>query len=65
MLGCQLKFSSMLLGDNMAVVLNTNVPSSALKQKHQACTITNSRKVLQLDLLSMHILGVKITWQIF
>ena len=28
----------MLLGNKMAVVLNTTVPSSALKKKHQACS---------------------------
>src|SRR5688500_10405638 len=37
MLGVHLEPSSVLVGDNMAVVLNTTVPSSALKKKHQAC----------------------------
>ena len=37
MLGCELKPSSLMIGDNMAVVLNTTVPSSALKKNHQAC----------------------------
>ena len=34
----------MLLGDNMAVVLNTTVPSSALKKKHQACNYHKVRE---------------------
>src|SRR5687768_15351959 len=37
MLGINLKHSSVLVGDNMAVVLNTTIPSSALKKKHQVC----------------------------
>ena len=34
MLGINLIPSSWLVGDNMAVVLNTTLPSSALKKKH-------------------------------
>ena len=37
MLGVHLEETSVLVGDNMAVVLNTTLPSSALKKKHQAC----------------------------
>ena len=44
MLGCQLEPSSLLLGDNMAVILNTTVPSSALKKKHQACNYHKVRE---------------------
>ena len=44
MLGCNLKPCSMLLGDNMAVVLNTTIPSSALKKKHQACNYHKVRE---------------------
>ena len=36
MLGANLEKQSMLVGDNMAVVLNTTIPSSLLKKKHQA-----------------------------
>ena len=36
MLGCKLETSSLLIGDNMAVILNTTIPSSAIKKKHQA-----------------------------
>ena len=44
MLGCNLEPCSMLLGDNMAVVLNTTIPSSALKKKHQACNYHKVRE---------------------
>ena len=37
MLGIVLENTSMLVGDNMSVVVNTTLPSSALKKKHQAC----------------------------
>ena len=37
MLGINVEPSSFLVGDNMAVILNTTIPSSALKKKHQAC----------------------------
>ena len=37
MFGTYLEPSSVLVGDNMAVLLNTTIPSSALKRKHQAC----------------------------
>ena len=64
MLGCQLEPSSMLLGNNMAVVLNITVPSSALKKKHQACNYHKVRESIAADLSSLHTLRVKITWQI-
>ena len=34
----------MLLGDNMAVILNTTIPSSTLKKKHQACNYHKIRE---------------------
>ena len=37
MLGIQIEESSYLVGDNMSVVINTILPSLALKKKHQAC----------------------------
>src|SRR5687767_8150348 len=37
MLGVQLEESSIMARDNMAVILNTTIPSSAIKKKHQAC----------------------------
>src|SRR5687767_10486392 len=44
MLGVNLEPSSVLVGDNMAVVLNTTIPSSALKKKHQACNYHKVRE---------------------
>ena len=44
MLGCNLEPSSLLLGDNMAVVLNTTIPSSTIKKKHQACNYHKVRE---------------------
>ena len=44
MLGANLEKQSMLVGDNMAVVLNTTIPSSLLKKKHQACNYHKVRE---------------------
>jgi hypothetical protein len=44
MLGINLEPASVLVGDNMAVVLNTTIPSSALKKKHQACNYHKIRE---------------------
>ena len=35
-LGVELEGPTLMLGDNMSVVLNTSVPSSVLKKKHNA-----------------------------
>src|SRR5687768_1044169 len=44
MLGVKLEPTSLLVGDNMAVVLNTTIPSSTLKKKHQACNYHKVRE---------------------
>lgn len=44
MLGCQLEPSSLMVRDNMSVVMNTTIPSSALKKKHQACNYHKVRE---------------------
>src|SRR5687767_15647101 len=44
MLGVNLEPTSVLVGDNMAVVLNTTIPSSALKKKHHACNYHKVRE---------------------
>ena len=44
MLGCRLEPSSLMIGDNMAVILNTTIPSSALKKKHLACNYHKVRE---------------------
>ena len=46
MLGVRIEPSSMLVGDNMAVVLNTTIPSSMLKKKHQACNYHKIRECI-------------------
>ena len=46
MLGVKIEDSSVLLGDNMSVVLNTTLPSSALKKKHQACNYHRVREAI-------------------
>src|SRR5687767_11161900 len=44
MLGVNHEPTSVLVGNNMAVVLNTTIPSSALKKKHQACNYHKVRE---------------------
>jgi len=46
MLGVKLEQVSRLVGDNMAVILNTTLPSSALKKKHQACNYHRVREAI-------------------
>jgi hypothetical protein len=46
MLGILLEDTSVLVGDNMAVVINTTLPSSALKKKHQACNYHRVREAI-------------------
>ena len=44
MVGCKLEPSSLMVGDNMAVVLNTTIPSSTIKKKHQSCNYHKVRE---------------------
>ena len=37
---------TLLLGDNMSVVLNTTIPSSSLKKKHLACSYHRVREAI-------------------
>ena len=46
MLGVPIEGPSLLLGDNMSVVLNTTIPSSPLKKKHLACAYHKVREVI-------------------
>ena len=46
MLGVRLEETSVLIGDNMSVVLNTTLPSSQLKKKHQACNYHRIREMI-------------------
>ena len=44
MMGCKIEDTSLLLGDNMAVVVNTTIPSSSIKKKHQSCNYHKVRE---------------------
>ena len=46
MLGVNLEKQTMLVGDNMSVVLNTTIPSSSLKKKHLACSYHRVREAI-------------------
>jgi hypothetical protein len=46
MLGIKIEETSLLVGDNMSVVLNTTIPSSMLKKKHQACNYHKIRETI-------------------
>ena len=44
MLGCQVEDTSLLVGDDMAVVLNTTIPSLSIKKKHLSCNYHKVRE---------------------
>jgi len=46
MLGVPVEESSFMVGDNMSMVVNTTLPSSALKKKHQACNYHRIREAI-------------------
>ena len=46
MMGVPIDGPAMLLGDNMSVVLNTTVPSSVLKKKHNAICYDRVREAI-------------------
>ena len=46
MLGVPIEERSVLVGDNMSVVLNTTLPSSSLKKKHLACNYHRVREAI-------------------
>ena len=46
MLGVSIDGSILLLGDNKSVVLNTTIPSSALKKKHNAIAYHRVREAI-------------------
>jgi hypothetical protein len=45
-LGVALDGTALMLGDNVSVVLNTTVPSSVLKKKHNAITYHRVREAI-------------------
>jgi hypothetical protein len=46
LLGVRLEEQTVMLGDNMSVVLNTTIPSSSLKKKHLACSYHRIREAI-------------------
>jgi hypothetical protein len=44
MLGVKLESQTIMVGDNMSVVLNTTIPSSSLKKKHLSCAYHRVRE---------------------
>lgn len=54
MLGVNLEGPSLMLGDNMSVILNTTVPSSMLKKKHHGCAYHRVREAIAAGIISFH-----------
>ena len=52
MLGVPLDGPALLLGDNLSVILNTTVPSSMLKKKHQACNYHRVREAVAAKIMT-------------
>ncbi len=50
-LGVDLEGPALMLGDNMSVVLNTSVPSSVLKKKHNAIAYHRVREAIAAKVL--------------
>ena len=46
MLGIKLEKDTLMVGDNMSVVLNTTIPSSSLKKKHLGCAYHHVREAI-------------------
>ena len=51
MLGVPLEGPTLMLGDNMSVILNTTVPSSMLKKKHAACNCHRVREAIAAKII--------------
>ena len=51
MLGIPIEGPTLLLGDNMSVVLNTTIPSSQLKKKHNAIAYHRVREAIAGDIV--------------
>ena len=49
MLGVVMEDRTMLVGDNMSVILNTTIPSSSLKKKHLGCSYHRIREAIAGD----------------
>ena len=51
MLGVKVEQESLLLGDNLSVVLNTTIPSSQLKKKHNAIAYHRVREAVAASII--------------
>lgn len=51
MLGVPIRGASLLLGDNMSVVLNTTIPSSPIKKKHLSCAYHRIREAIAAGII--------------
>ena len=51
MLGVPISKSSLMVGDNMSVVLNTTMPSSPLKKKHLGCAYNRVREAIAAGII--------------
>ena len=51
MLGIKIEATHFLAGDNMSVILNTTLPSSTLKKKHQACNYHRIRETIAAGII--------------
>ena len=51
MLGIPLERTSLMVGDNMSVILNTTIPSSMLKKKHNAISYHKVREAIAAKLV--------------
>ena len=52
MLGVPLEETSLLIGDNMSVILNTTLPSSMLKKKHNAIAYHRVREAIAAKIIN-------------
>jgi hypothetical protein len=58
MLGVELDGPAMMFGDNKSVVVNTTMPSSQLKKKHNACAYHRVREAIAARIINFfHILS--------
>ena len=51
MLGIPVEKKSVMMRDNMSVVLNTTIPSSMLKKKHNACAYHRVREAIAAGII--------------
>ena len=52
MLGVSLEETSLLIGDNMSIILNTTLPSSMLKKKHNAIAYHRVREAIAARIIN-------------